>query len=131
MAPLLIFFILLSALGVTTIAENRAHGLKNESPMALSPSAYAFFNPNTQQPSGNPPCGCGPSECSTQPFATTVQSSPGSGRASTGSNGLVAGGIVGIPLVFILACLITAGAYYVGIKRRAKSRRANPQQVVV
>ncbi|KAL6506385.1 hypothetical protein OROGR_024566 [Orobanche gracilis] len=129
MAPLLIFITLLSAIGVPTIAENRAHGLDNESPMTLSPSAYTFFNPNTRQPSANPPCG--PSECSTLPFATTVQSSPACGRASKGSNGFVAGGIVGIPLVFIFACLITAGAYYVGIKRRAKSRRADPQQVVV
>ncbi|KAI3450562.1 hypothetical protein Pfo_007227 [Paulownia fortunei] len=125
MATLLIFAIL-SFLSVTR-AEDRAHGLDNESPTALSPAAYAFFHPNTQQPSTNNLCGS--SDCSSLPLAaSTVQSTPAHESTSTGGRGLAAAGIVGIPLAFIFACLITAGVYYVVIKRQTNSRRANHQQ---
>ncbi|GFP84222.1 hypothetical protein PHJA_000565900 [Phtheirospermum japonicum] len=122
----LLTFTILSILYVTS-ADNRAHGLGHESPLALSPSAYTFFHPvDTQPPSTNSLCVS--SDCSSSlSLAAAVQSSsPAHETASSGNRGLAAGGIVGIPLVFIFACLTTAGVYYVAIKRRANSRRANP-----
>ncbi|KAI3461435.1 hypothetical protein Pfo_018098 [Paulownia fortunei] len=125
MAPLLIF-VILTFLSVSR-AEDRAHGLANESPMAISPEAYAFFHPNAQQPSTNNPCDS--SNCSSLPLAASVQSTPAHKSAATGSRGLGAGGIAGISLSFLFVCLIGMGAYYVMIKRRANLQRANPEQL--
>ncbi|KAL3829185.1 hypothetical protein ACJIZ3_017987 [Penstemon smallii] len=122
MSPLLIFT-LLSFLSITG-AEDRAHGLHNESPVALSPEAFAFFHPNALQPSTSNPCHS--TGCSSLPLASsTVQSTPAHESASAHRSGLGAGGIIGIPLGFGFVCLITVGVYYAVIKRRANLRRAN------
>ncbi|KAL3618537.1 hypothetical protein CASFOL_037619 [Castilleja foliolosa] len=128
MAHLLTFAIL--SIFYVTSADDRAHGLGHESPLALSPSAYTFFHhvDNTQPPSTNSLC-VSPSDCSSSVSLATAVPSPAREAAPTGNRGgLAIGGIVGIPLVFIFACLITVGVYYVVIKRRANSRRADPEQ---
>ncbi|KAG8371326.1 hypothetical protein BUALT_Bualt13G0076100 [Buddleja alternifolia] len=99
MSALLIFTVL-SILSVTN-AEDRAHGLANESPIAISPQAYAFFHPNALQPSANNPCGS--SNCSSLPLAATMQATPAS---TSGSRGLGAGSIAGISLVLFLHALL-------------------------
>ncbi|KAL0436896.1 UNVERIFIED_CONTAM: hypothetical protein Sradi_0397500 [Sesamum radiatum] len=114
MAPLLIFAIL-SFLFITR-AEDRPHGLANQSPMAVSPDAYAFFHPNALQPSTANP--------STMPLAATVKSTPAQQSAPTRSRGLGAGGIAGISLSFLFVCLVGMGVYYVMIKRRANLQKA-------
>ncbi|KAL2239821.1 uncharacterized protein LOC105170714 [Sesamum indicum] len=125
MAPLLIFAFL-SFLSITR-AEDRAHGLANQSPMAISPDAYSFFHPNALQPSAANPCVS--SSCSTMPLAATVKSTPAQQSAPTRSRGLGAGGIAGISLSFLFVCLVGMGVYYVSIKRRANlERAANPEQ---
>ncbi|KAG8387681.1 hypothetical protein BUALT_Bualt02G0046600 [Buddleja alternifolia] len=122
---LLLIFTILSFLSITR-AQDRGHGLDNESPIALSPQAYTFFHPDTVQPSTNSPYDS--SDCRSLPIAATVQSTPAHESASTGRKGLGAGGIVGIPLGFVFACLVGVGAYYVVIKRKANFRRANVEQ---
>ncbi|KAL0390520.1 UNVERIFIED_CONTAM: hypothetical protein Scaly_0409100 [Sesamum calycinum] len=125
MAPLLIFAIL-SFLSITR-AEDRPHGLANQSPMAVSPDAYAFFHPNVLQPSTANPCVS--SSCSTMPLAATVKSTPAQQSTPTGSRGLGAGGIAGISLSLLFVCLVGMGVYYVMIKRRANLQKAaNPEQ---
>ncbi|KAG8371327.1 hypothetical protein BUALT_Bualt13G0076200 [Buddleja alternifolia] len=114
MSALLIFTVL-SILSVTR-ADDRAHGLANESPIAISPQSYAFFHPNALQPSANNPCGS--SNRSSLPLAATTQTTPAS---TSGRRGIGAGRIAGISLGFVSACLIGMGAYYVVIKRRAGS----------
>ncbi|KAH6814636.1 hypothetical protein C2S51_023654 [Perilla frutescens var. frutescens] len=126
MAPLLIFA-LLSFLSFS-VAEDRAHGLTSEGPVAISPEAYAFFNPKVQQPSTTKPCES--SHCSTLPLAATVQSAPAheSQSPTTGGHKLGAGGIAGISLSFLFVALIGMGAYYVIIKRKANLEKAKPEQ---
>ncbi|KAL0460200.1 UNVERIFIED_CONTAM: hypothetical protein Slati_0647200 [Sesamum latifolium] len=124
MAHFLILAIL-TFLSVTR-AEDRAHGLENESPAVLPPEAYTFFNPKTQQQSKNSQCIS--SDCSFLPLAATLQSTAHK-SASAGGRGLGAGGIAGISLGFVFACLITAGAYYVVIKQQANKRIESPQQL--
>ncbi|KAL2488769.1 uncharacterized protein Fot_42061 [Forsythia ovata] len=85
MSPL-VLFVILSLLSITR-AEDRAHGLKNESPVALSPQAYAFFHPeNTRQPRVNPPCHS--SDCSLVVLSSTVKSAPAHESIVSGGNRL-------------------------------------------
>ncbi|CAI9778419.1 unnamed protein product [Fraxinus pennsylvanica] len=124
MALLLLFTIL--SLSITR-AEDRAHGLINESPTAISLEAYAFFNPDTQQPDTNNPCDS--PDCSSLPLAAmVVQSTPAHESSSTGGNLLGAGGIAGIPFALVFGCLIAMGIYYVVIKRYSNLHRATPIQ---
>lgn len=124
MALLLVFIILSLSL---TRAEDRAHGLVNESPTAISPEAYAYFNPDTQQSNTNNPCDS--PDCSSLPLAATVvQSTPAHESSSTGGNPLGVGGTAGIPIVFVFVCLIAMGIYYVVVKRQSNLRRATTVQ---
>ncbi|KAL2485695.1 hypothetical protein Adt_30451 [Abeliophyllum distichum] len=123
---LLLLVTILSLLS-TTRAKDRVHGLSHESPMAISPEAYSFFNPDTQQP--NPNISCDSSDCSSLPMAATVESTPEHESVSTGGIQLGAGGIAGIPFAFVFACLIAMGIYYVVIKRQSNLRRATPDQL--
>ncbi|KAL8516034.1 hypothetical protein ACS0TY_014638 [Phlomoides rotata] len=121
MTPILIF-VFLSILSVSVAQEDRAHGLPNEPPTAISPEAYTFFHPDGLQPaaSTNP---CDSSNCSTLPLAATVQSSK-----TTATSGLGSGAIAGISVGFLFVCLIGMGVYHVMIRRRSNLRRANPEQ---
>ncbi|KAL2239444.1 uncharacterized protein LOC105170822 [Sesamum indicum] len=115
---------ILTFLSVTR-AEDRAHGLENQSPAVLPPEAYTFFNPKTQQSKNSQ---CISSDCSLLPLAATLQSTARK-SASPSGRGLGAGGIAGISLGFVFACLITAGVYYVVIKQQANKRIESPQQL--
>ncbi|KAK4440740.1 hypothetical protein Salat_0408900 [Sesamum alatum] len=126
MAHFLILAIL-TFLAVTR-AEDRAHGLENESPALLPPEAYTFFNPKTQQQRENSQCIS--SDCSLLPIAATLQSTAHK-SAPAGGRGLGASGIAGISLGLVFALLITAGGvYYVVIKQQANERIDNPEQLV-
>ncbi|PIN12197.1 hypothetical protein CDL12_15194 [Handroanthus impetiginosus] len=129
MAALLVFAIL-SILSISR-AEDRAHGLTNETPIAISPQAYAFFHPNALPPTTTKPCDSS-TKCSTLPLAAvaTVQSTPAheSTSTTTGDRRVGAGAIAGISLSFVLVCIVGMGVYYVIIKRRANFRKANQEQ---
>ncbi|KAG6432819.1 hypothetical protein SASPL_104406 [Salvia splendens] len=114
MAPLLALA-LISFLSLSTNAEDRAHGLSSEPPVAVTPKAFTFFHP------------CDSSHCSTLPQAATVKpQSP-----TKGSHRLGAGGIASISLSFLLVALAVAGmgVYYVINKRKANLDRAKPQKL--
>ncbi|CAI9776449.1 unnamed protein product [Fraxinus pennsylvanica] len=103
----LVLFVILSLLSIT-IAEDRAHGLKNESPMALSPQAYAFFHPqNTQQPSLSPSCHS--SDCSSLVVSATVKSTPVHESVVSGGNRLETSCLAGIPFSFWFTSLVMMG----------------------
>ncbi|KAL7085011.1 hypothetical protein ACP275_14G256600 [Erythranthe tilingii] len=126
MASLVIFIILSTFISLST-AEDRIHGVANEGPIAISPEAYAFFHPNTLQPTANNP---------SLPLAaaTTVQSAPAhrsaAAAAATGGRGIGAGGVAGISVSFLFVCLAGIGVYYVMVKRRVNLQKANPEQKV-
>lgn len=108
MAALLLFTIL-SLLSISQ-AEDRAHGLINESPEATSPEAYAFFNADMQQP--NTKNLCDSSDCSSLPLtATVMQSARAHESTSTGENLIGATGIAAVPFAFLFAFLVTMGIY--------------------
>ncbi|CAI9761516.1 unnamed protein product [Fraxinus pennsylvanica] len=109
MATLLLFTIL--SLLFITQAEDRVHGLINESPTAAtSPEAYAFFDADMQRPNTKNPCDS--SDCSSLPLAATVvQSARAHESTSTGGNLLGANGVAGIPFAFAFACLVSTGIY--------------------
>ncbi|CAA2970769.1 Hypothetical predicted protein [Olea europaea subsp. europaea] len=117
----LVLFVILSLVSITR-AEDRAHGLKNESPMALSPQAYAFFHPqNTQPPSSNPPCHS--SDCSSLVVSATVKSTPAHESVASGGNRLETSCLAGIPFSFwftSLVILLCCG--------HPNLHRANPEQ---
>ncbi|KAL1544139.1 hypothetical protein AAHA92_21031 [Salvia divinorum] len=119
MAPLMVLAFI-SFLSLSTNAEDRAHGLSSEKPVAVSPEAFTFFQPDG---SGTNPCDS--SHCSTLPLAATVKpQSP-----TKGGHGLGAGGIAGISLSFLLVALAGMGVYYVMNKRKANLDRAKPQKL--
>lgn len=121
MAPLLAMA-LISFLSLSTNAEDRAHGLSSEPPVAVTPKAFTFFHPDGSRT--NP---CDSSHCSTLPQAATVKpQSP-----TKGSHGLGAGGIASISLSFLLVALAVAGmgVYHVMNKRKANLGRAKPQKL--
>ncbi|KAM7496732.1 hypothetical protein LguiA_021146 [Lonicera macranthoides] len=128
MAPLLLFAIL-NLLSLAR-AQNRApHGIVNAKPMALSPSAFDFFNPNDQQPSTKNPCVV--SNCSPFPIAATVQSSLAHESRSTIKKceaGVGAGGVAAIIFGFVFVVLLAMGAYYVVVTRRANMGRTTSVQ---
>ncbi|KAL2507522.1 hypothetical protein Fot_31169 [Forsythia ovata] len=123
---LLLLVTILSLLS-STRAEDRVHGLSHESPVAISPEAYSFFHPDTQQPNPNIPCDS--SDCSSLHLAATVESTPEHESVSTGGIQLGAGGIAGIPFALVFACLIAMGIYYIVVKRQSNLRRATPAQL--
>ncbi|PIN26720.1 hypothetical protein CDL12_00530 [Handroanthus impetiginosus] len=129
MAALLIF----ATLFILSIsrAEDRAHGLSNETPMAISPQAYAFFHPNALPPTTTKPCDSS-TKCSTLPLAAaaTVQSTSAHESTTTtrGGRRLGAGGIAGICLSFVSVCFVGMGVYYVIIKRRANFKGADQEK---
>ncbi|XP_057781800.1 uncharacterized protein LOC131000057 [Salvia miltiorrhiza] len=122
MAPLfaLVFISLLSH----SIGDDRAHGLSSEPPVAVSPEAFAFFNPGRANP-------CDSSHCSTLPLAATVKSAPAHESRSppSGGHGLGAGGIAGISLSFLFVALAGIGGYRVMKKRKANLHRAKSEQL--
>lgn len=120
MAPLLALA-LISFLSLSTNAEDRAHGLSSEPPVAVTPKAFTFFHPDG---SGTNPCDL--SHCSTLPQAATVKpQSP-----TKGSHGLGAGGIASISLSLLLALAVVGmGVYYVMNKRKANLDRAKQQKL--
>ncbi|CAI9770804.1 unnamed protein product [Fraxinus pennsylvanica] len=102
-----VLFVILSLLSLTR-ADDRAHGLKNESPMAISPQAYTFFHPqNTQQPSVNPPCHS--SDCQSLVISATVKSTPAHESVVSGANRLGTSCIAGIPFRFWFTSLVMMG----------------------
>lgn len=140
MAPLS-FLSLLSCLSLLCIAQAqdsgtqpRSHGLAQENPVALSPSAFQFFHPNSPLSSANVPCSashCAPVS-SFSSAATEVQAAqvhevvkPASKANATGVG---AGGVVGIVFGFVLIVLLAMGVYYVVVTRRANANRANSVQ---
>lgn len=116
MAPLLLFM-LIPFLSLSR-ADDRAHGLSSEPPVAVSPEAFAFFHPGAKQPS-------------TLPLAATVKSAPAhesqSPATTSSSHKIGAGGIAGISLSFLFVALVGMGVFY---KRRAYLKRAKPEQHV-
>ncbi|KAL1558136.1 hypothetical protein AAHA92_08635 [Salvia divinorum] len=129
MAPLLALA-LISFLSLSTNAEDRAHGLSSEPPVAISPEAFAFFHPDAKQhPSGANPCDS--SHCTKLPLAATVKSAPANESQSptSGGHGLGAGGITGLSLSFLFVALVGMGVYHVMNKRRANIDRAKPEQL--
>ncbi|XP_047973577.1 uncharacterized protein LOC125216018 [Salvia hispanica] len=131
MAPLLALALILF-LSLSTNAEDRAHGLSSEPPVAISPEAFAFFHPDAKQhPSGANPCDS--SHCTKLPLAATVKSAPAhesqSPSPTSGGHGLGAGGIAGISLSFLFVALVGMGVYHVMNKRKANIDRAKPEQL--
>lgn len=133
MAPLpalaLISFLSLSSCIAEGVAEDRAHGLSSEPPVAVSPEAFTFFHPDAKQPSATNPCDS--SHCSTLPLAATVKSAPAHESQSPASDGhgLGAGGIAGISLSFLFVALSGMGVYHVMNRRKANLERAKPEQL--
>ncbi|KAG6383998.1 hypothetical protein SASPL_156200 [Salvia splendens] len=133
MAPLLALALILF-LSLSTNAEDRAHGLSSEPPVAISPEAFAFFHPDAdakQHPSGTNTCDS--SHCTKLPLAATVKSAPAhesqSQSPTSGEHGLGAGGIAGISLSFLFVALVGMGVYHVMNKRKANIDRAKPEQL--
>lgn len=124
------FFLLFSSLTLLSIssAQERApHGLARENPMALSPSAYNFFHPSTQNPVAKDPCVA--SNCSPLPIAAHVEATEGhESRFSGSQNGRIrvgAGGIAGIVFGLGFVVFLAMGVYYVIVVRRTNMTRAN------
>ncbi|CAA2982665.1 Hypothetical predicted protein [Olea europaea subsp. europaea] len=102
-----VLFVILSLLSLTG-ADDRAHGLKSESPMALSPQAYSFFHPQTtQQPSVNPSSHS--SDCPSLVISATVKSTPAHESVVSGGNRLETSCIAGLPLRFWFTSLAMMG----------------------
>lgn len=117
---LLLLFSTLAILSIAKAQGRAPHGLAAENPMALSPLAYDFFNPTSENSNTKNPCGA--SSCSPLPLAAKVaatqaqdnlMSTPTSKTRSIG-----AGGIVGI--MFGLAFLVLL----VFVARRTNTSRA-------
>lgn len=128
MAPLLLFAIL-NLLSLTRAQDRAPHGIVNAKPMAFSPSAFDFFNPNDQQPDTKNPCAV--SNGSPFPIAATVQSSLAHESRSTSKNGgagVGAGGVAAIIFSFVFVVLLAMGAYYAVITRRANMGRSTSVQ---
>ncbi|GLT56778.1 hypothetical protein SLA2020_297970 [Shorea laevis] len=121
--------LLLSSLAFLSIArgQDRApHGIAYENPMAISPSAYNFFHPKTQDPRGDDhPCaGAASSSCSSLLLAAEVGANEAVeskvvARQHAGSNRVGAGGIAAIVFGCTLVVLLAMGVFYVLITRRA------------
>ncbi|KAJ4843562.1 hypothetical protein Tsubulata_007981 [Turnera subulata] len=134
MTPRTYFFLFISvSLVFIAGAQDRApHGLVYENPVAFSPSAVEFFHPKTQQPETKNPCATSSTGCSPLPLAAQVEAAQvQESRVATPQRGgtrLGAAGIAGIVLGLASVVLLTMGAYYVWITRRANLSRANSSQ---
>ncbi|XP_042510934.1 uncharacterized protein LOC122086261 [Macadamia integrifolia] len=136
MSTILVFVLSLLTLLSLAYAQGRApHGLVYENPTALSPEAFDFFHPNTQQPNSQS-TPCVESDCAPIPQSATFSSVSAvaqsteahennlSDTKTTGSR-LSAGGIAGIVFGFAFAVLLAMGVYYVAITRRSNITQAN------
>lgn len=133
MASIVPLFILLSSLTLLSISEaqERApHGLANADPVNLSPSAYDFFNPTTQNP--NTKNSCGGTSCSPLHWAAQVEANEAyESKVSTpqnGRSGVGAGAIVGIVFGMAFVALSAMGVYYVVVNRRSNMSTPKPDQ---
>lgn len=102
--------------------------------MALSPSAFQFFHPNSPLSSANVPCSeshCVPvssfSGAATEAQAAQVHEVVKPGSKANGT-GVGAVGVAGIVFGFVLIVLLAMGVYYVVITRRSNANRANSVQ---
>lgn len=111
--------------------ERAPHGLANESPMVLSPSAIEFFHPKSTNPAdgGSP---LSPPSLSTFSSSTTgvaesslAHESKLSKSTSSGGSRVGIGGLVGIVFGFILVLLLAMGVYYVVVTRQTNATRAD------
>ncbi|KAK4286450.1 hypothetical protein QN277_003005 [Acacia crassicarpa] len=128
----LLFLLSLTLVSIATSQERAPHGLVNEGPVALSPSAYDFFHPNARKPETGGD-GCSASKCSPLPEAAQVEATQIyeskaltslKGRKQLGAGGIAAGIVFGVAFVVLLAM----GVYYVRAKRQANMNRANTVQ---
>ena len=133
MSPSISFLLFLSSLTILSItrAQERApHGLANENPMALSPSAYDFFHPNTQK--SNTKDACSSTSCSPLPMAAQVAATQANdvqvSSSQKGGSRVGAGGVAGLVFGFAFVVLLAMGVYYVVITRRGNMNRANSVQ---
>ncbi|KAI9077109.1 hypothetical protein K1719_040931 [Acacia pycnantha] len=127
----LLFLLSLTLVSIATSQERAPHGLVNEGPVALSPSAYDFFHPNARKPETGGD-GCSASKCSPLPEAAQVEATQiYENQALTSQKGrkqLGAGGIAGIVFGVAFVVLLAMGVYYVRAKRQANMNRANTVQ---
>ncbi|CAI9105092.1 OLC1v1003943C1 [Oldenlandia corymbosa var. corymbosa] len=124
----LLFVIL--ALSTIARAQDRApHGLEYESPMALSPEAYDFFNPDAQPESSTEPCST--SDCTTLPEAATVQSTPAHESTSPPEEPkkpLRTRSIATVPIGLVFALILGMFIYYVVYTRQTNAARTKAAQ---
>ena len=133
MSPFASFVFLLSSLALLSIArgQDRApHGIAYDNPVALSPTAYDFFRPKTEEPDTKNPCAasnCSPLLIAAQVEATKALESKVSTQQKSGHQ-LGAGGIAGIVFGLAFAVVLAMGVYYVLNNRRANANQANSVQ---
>ncbi|KAK9676728.1 hypothetical protein RND81_11G095900 [Saponaria officinalis] len=111
------FFLLSLSLFLSVFAQDRApHGLANQKPTALSPSAYEFFHPNDHK---DP---CATSNCSPLPLAAQVHEtqSQGERQGKTNVHEVGAGVIVAPAFGLIFMLCLAMGIYYLATTRRVK-----------
>lgn len=127
--PVLLFLFSLTVLSISGAQERAPHGLANEDPVSLSPSAYDFFHPTTKNPNTKNPCGG--ASCSPLPLAAQVQANEAyASKVSTPQNGrsrVGAGAIAGIVFGFAFVVLSAMGVYYVAVNRRSNSSSKSDQ----
>ncbi|XP_040993588.1 uncharacterized protein LOC121240261 [Juglans microcarpa x Juglans regia] len=106
---LLIFSCMITILSIAR-AQDRAHGVAYESPMAFSPSAYHFFHPNTQD--SDTKDHCSPSNCSSLPVAAeprvteaAQENESSASNSQQGRSRVAAGVTAGIASGFAFAVL--------------------------
>lgn len=122
----LILFPLAVLLSMVTAQERAPHGINNESPVTLSPSAYDFFHPNMQQPTSTTDP-CANLSCSPLPLAAQVEAAKAQERTESTSR-VGAGGIVAIVVGLCFAVLLAMGVYYVTVTRQNNMGRASSVQ---
>ncbi|KAG2670393.1 hypothetical protein I3843_14G081300 [Carya illinoinensis] len=111
MSPMVSSFLIFSCM-ITILsidgAQDRAHGVAYENPTAVSPSAYHFFHPNTQNSDTKDPCS--PSNCLPLAVAEEVTEAAQENESSASNSQqrrsrVAAGVIAGIASGFAFAVL--------------------------
>ncbi|KAL9688318.1 hypothetical protein QQ045_032739 [Rhodiola kirilowii] len=118
---------------IITISPARAqdffpHGLDFEPPVALSPSAFNFFNSTSHSDHicGDSGCSPLPQAAEVEVVAQTLHDSHGRPTIPDGREVLSSKGIAGIVVGLVAVAIVGIGAYYVVRTRRANLIRARP-----